>query len=247
VIPVIIAQFVERQDGLIWIYLLLAVVIGVPAAVALLPSPPSPAAAQQQENSKRDPLLILLIALVFGCYQGATISYSGWIFTYVTKLDLANETDAAYLTSIYWGALTLGRLAAIPLSTRFRPIQILRADFAGALVSLLAMLVWPESLTAVIITSAGLGFALASIYPTTMTFAEKLMPISGGVVGLFAIGNYTGSMFVPWVIGLLIESAPPWSMVVVLMIDMLVALVVLAALVQRNRYLSRQNLRTGKA
>jgi hypothetical protein len=36
-------------------------------------------------------------------------------------------------------------------------------------------------------------------------------------------------------------------MVVVLMIDMLVALVVLAALVQRNRYLSRKNFRMEKA
>jgi len=83
---------------------------------------------------------------------------------------------------------------------------------------------------------------LASIYPTTMTFAEKIMPISGGVVGLFAAGNYAGSMLVPWIIGFLIDSAPAWSMTVVLMVDMLVALIVLAALVKRNNYLSARNL-----
>lgn len=242
VIPVIIAQFIERQGGLIWIYLFLAATIVVPAAVAFLPSPSSPVVSQKQEGGKTDSLLILLIALVFGCYQAATISFSGWIFTYVTKLDLANATNAAYLTSIYWGALTLGRLVAIPLSMRYKPILILRADFTGALISLLAMIIWPKSLTAVIVTSAGLGFTLASIYPTTMTFAEKIMPISGRVVGLFAVGNYAGAMLVPWIIGYLIESAPPWSMTVVLMVDMLIALVVLAALVRRNTYLTKRNV-----
>ncbi len=241
-IPVIIAQFVERQDGIIWIYLFLAVVVLVPTVVAFLPSPTAAVVSHRQEETRRDALLILLISLVFGCYQGATISFSGWIFTYVTRLDLVNETNAAYLTSVYWGALTLGRLAAIPISIRYEPIQILRADFTGALISLLPMLLWPESLTAVIITSAGLGFTLASIYPTTMTFAERIMPISGGVVGLFAVGNYVGSMLVPWIIGFLIESAPPWSMTVVLMIDMLIALVVLVFLVRRNTFLSTQNL-----
>jgi hypothetical protein len=35
------------------------------------------------------------------------------IFTYAIKVGLTNETNAAYLTAVFWGALTLGRLAAI--------------------------------------------------------------------------------------------------------------------------------------
>ena len=138
--------------------------------------------------------LIILIALVFGCYSGASLAFGGWIFTYATEMKLANETNAAYLTSVFWGALTLGRLVAIPLSMRLKPQHILRADFAGALVSLLAMLLWPRSLAAVIVTSAGLGFALASIYPTTMAFSGQNMVLSGRITGLFSIGNSAGAM-----------------------------------------------------
>ena len=232
--PVIVAQFIARQGGLLWTYLLLAVIILPTAAMAFLPSPAPPKAAQSINGGKNDVWLIVLISLVFGCYSGASLAFGGWVFTYALKMNLANETNAAYLTSVFWGALTIGRLVAIPLAFRFSPRAILRADFAGALVSLLAMLVWPSSLMAVIVTSAGLGFALASIYPTTMSLSGQMMTLSGKVTGLFAIGNSAGSMIIPWVIGQFFESAAgPQSMTVVLVVDMLIALGVLVLLARR--------------
>lgn len=232
--PVIVAQFVALEGGLFWVYLLLAVIILPTLAVGLLPSPTSPEAARTGLAPRHDPLMITLIALVFGCYSGASLAYGGWIYTYAVEMNLANETTAAYLTSAFWGALTLGRLAGIPIAARFRPQTILYADFFAALISLLAMLLWPRSLAAVIITSTGLGFALASIYPTTMSLAGELMTISGKVTGLFSIGNSAGSMIIPWIIGQFFEGAGPRSMALILLIDMLLALGVLAALARRT-------------
>lgn len=232
--PVIVAQFVASQQGLLWTYLLLAVLILPTAAVGLLPSPAPPSGSQKQDGSQVDPLLITLIALIFGCYSGASLAYGGWIYTYVLHMKLADATLAAYLTSIFWGALTVGRLVAIPLAIRFKPQTLLWADYIGAFASLLALFLWPGSLAAVIFTSAGLGFALASIYPTTMSLSGQLMPISGKVTGLFSIGNSVGSMLVPWIIGQFFESTGPQSLSVVLLVDMALALVVLAALGRRS-------------
>jgi FHS family Na+ dependent glucose MFS transporter 1 len=232
--PVIVAQFVTQQGGLLWTYLLLALIILPTAALALLPSPQSPTAAVSQKSERARPLLIVLIAMVFGCYSGASLAYGGWIYTYALEMNLADETLAAYLTSAFWGALTLGRLAAIPLAVRFKPSTILRADFLGALISLLAMILWPHSLAAVIITSAGLGFALASIYPTTMSFSGQIMTISGKVTGLFSIGNSAGAMIIPWLIGQFFESTGPQSMALILLLDMLLALGVLAVLARET-------------
>lgn len=228
--PIIVAQFVAREGGLLWTYLLLAVIILPTAAVALLPSPPPPAAAGRKNGGQLDLRLIVLISLVFGCYNGAGLAFGGWVYTYALKMDLANATNAAYLTSVYWGALTLGRLAAIPLAMRFSPRAILRADYLGALVSLLVMLIWPRSLVAVIVTSAGLGFSLASIYPTTMSLSGQLMTLSGRVTGLFSIGQSAGAMIIPWLIGQFFESAGPQILAVILLVDMVVALGVLAML-----------------
>jgi FHS family glucose/mannose:H+ symporter-like MFS transporter len=151
------------------------------------------------------------------------------VSTYAIRMKLGDATQAAFLTSIYWGALTLGRLAAIPLALRFSPKAILRADYAGALVSLLALLFFPRSLAALIVTSAGLGFALASIYPTTMSLSGQLMVISGRVTGLFSIGQGIGAMLIPWLIGQFFEIGPQ-SLPLVLIVDMILALVVLVVL-----------------
>ena len=216
--------------GLIWTYLLLAVIILPTAALAFLPSPPSPQTASQRKEGRIDPLLIVLIALVFACYSGASAAYGGWIYTYALKSNLANANDAAYLSSIFWAALSAGRLAAIPLAIRFKPQAILRADFLGALLSLLAMLLWPRSLAPSSSPRSDFGFALASIYPTTMSFSGQLMTISGRVTGLFSIGASVGGMILPWLVGQFFDTTGPQSMTPVLFIDMLIALGVLAIL-----------------
>ena len=240
VTPVIVAQFVERPGGLVWIYVLLAILILPTAVLALFSSPQPPSTAQTQGGGRADPLLIVLIAMVFGCYSGASLAYGGWVYTYALKMNLANATHAAYLTSVYWGALTLGRLAAIPLAMRFKPQTLLWADFLGAFISLLAMFLWPRSLAAVLVTSAGLGFALASIYPTTMSLSGRLMTLSGQITGLFSIGNSIGSMLVPWIIGQFIDGAGPQSLPLVLLVDMVLALGVLFILERRQRSLSNR-------
>lgn len=228
--PVIVAQMVLHGGGLTSIYLLLAVIILPSAAVAFVPSPQSPHVENPAERAQSSRVaLIVLIGAVFGCYSGASTAFGGWVYTYAVKMHLADATLAAYLTSIFWGALTVGRLVAIPVAMRFKPKSILWADFAGALLSLVAMFLWPQSLAAVIVTSAGFGFALASIYPTTMSLAGQLMPISGRVTGLFSIGNSAGMMLIPWIIGQFFEGAPQ-SMTAILLLDMAVALVVLFVL-----------------
>lgn len=233
--PIIIAQFLNIQGGLLWTYLLLAVLMLPSAAIAFFPSPTSPVKGTALSGVKPDPVLIALVSCVLGLYSGSATAFGGWIFTYALEMDLTNQTNAAYLTSLFWGALTLGRLAAIPLSIRFKPQVILRADFVGALISLVAMLLWPGSLAAVIVTCAGLGFALASIYPTTMSFSGQIMTLSGQVTGLFSIGTSLLSMLIPWIIGQFFESIGPQSMTIVLIIDMLLALAALAILAQRTR------------
>jgi FHS family Na+ dependent glucose MFS transporter 1 len=228
-----VAQFIARQGGLFATYLLLAVIIFPTACVAFMPSPAPLRASKISQENKLDIRLIILISLVFGCYNGAALAFGGWIYTYAIEMKLADATSAAYLTSVFWGALTFGRLVAIPLAMRFSPRTILRADYLGALISLLAMLFWPRSIVAVMITCAGLGFSLASIYPTTMSLSGQLMTISGRITGLFAIGQSAGAMIIPWLIGQFFETTGPQVLGIVLLIDMVIALGVLMIL---NRY-----------
>jgi fucose permease len=223
--PILIAQAVLMSGDITWAYWLLALLI-FPVALWLLRLP-SPAA---QKVSKDGPAgqvnhgLVALIVLFFFLYVGAEIGFGGWVFTYTTGLEIANETMAAYLTSAFWGALTAGRLLAIPIATRFRPRFILLSDLLGCLISLGILLIWPASLPAIWIGTLGLGFFMASVFPTTLSLAERRMTVTGRVTGWFFVGASSGGMFLPWLIGQLFEPIGPYIVPALLAVDLVLAL-----------------------
>lgn len=52
--------------------------------------------------------------------------YAGFVYTYAVTppMSLPHKT-AGYLASIFWAAITAGRLLSIPLSYRFQPVTLL--------------------------------------------------------------------------------------------------------------------------
>ena len=238
--PIIIAQAVLMSGDIIWAYWVLALLI-LPAAVWLLrlPSPTAQAVSQdgpaEQVNhhstEAHERLLVALIALFFLLYVGAEASFGGWVFTYAVTLDLTSETIAAYLTSAFWGSLTLGRLLAIPIAARFRPRSILLGDLVGCLASVGIILLWSNSLAAIWLGTFGLGLSMASIFPTTLSLAERRMTITGQVTGWFLVGAGAGAMSLPWLIGQLFESIGPRVTLFAIMVDLIVAAGVFAVLI----------------
>ena len=53
-------------------------------------------------------------------------TYAGFVYTYAvaSPMSLPHKT-AGYLASIFWAAITAGRLLSIPLSYRFQPVRLL--------------------------------------------------------------------------------------------------------------------------
>jgi FHS family Na+ dependent glucose MFS transporter 1 len=136
------------------------------------------------------------------------------------------------LTSAFWGALTLGRLLAIPLATRYRPRSILLADLAGCLTSVGILLLWPGSTVVTWLGSLGLGLAMASIFPTTISLAERQIPITGQVTSWFLVASSVGAMTLPWLIGQLFEPVGPEITMLLILLDLVAATFVLVALVR---------------
>ena len=144
----------------------------------------------------------------FFIYVGIEVGFSGWIFTYATTLGLANETAAAYLTSAFWGALTVGRLFAIPLTARLRPSAILYMDLLGALASI-GLMILCQSTTALWLGVIGLGLFFASVFPTTLSLADRRMSLTGKVTGWLFLGASLGGMTLPLLMGLFLENISP--------------------------------------
>ena len=167
-------------------------------------------------------------------YVGAEASFGGWIHSYAVALDLGDPATAAYLTSAFWGALTFGRLISVPLAARFRPRSILLVDLLGCLASMVVILLWPSSSVAVWLGALGLGLAMASVFPTALALAERRIPITGQVTGWFLVAASIGAMSVPWLIGQLFEPVGPLSAMLVILLDLVAALIVLAALLRAD-------------
>jgi FHS family Na+ dependent glucose MFS transporter 1 len=235
--PLVINWSLNIKNTMAGPYLSLALLI-LPAAVLLLrlPSPQNQQASDESSDAGRvNYKLVVLIALLLCLYIGAEVSYGSWIYSYVLKIGLGDENLAAYLTSVFWGSLTIGRLIGVPIAARFRPRTILLVDLIGCFVSIAIAILWPTSLTAITLASFAIGLSMASIYPTALTFAERRMKITGQVTGFFLLGGSAGSMIVPLIIGQMFDSIGPRVMMFTILFDLILAVTVYLVLVLRYR------------
>ena len=138
--PLVVAWALAATGGIRWAYWLLGL-YAIPVALALfrLRSPVAEHAEQQAAPEPINLRLVGLVALFMFLYVGAEVGVGGWLYTYAVELGLATETSAALLTSVFWAALTIGRLASIPIAARLRPRTILVADLAGVVASVALM------------------------------------------------------------------------------------------------------------
>jgi MFS transporter, FHS family, Na+ dependent glucose transporter 1 len=179
--------------------------------------------------------IVALIAALLLLYVGAEVAFGGWVYSYAVALDLGSAEGAAYLASAFWGALTAGRLLAIPVAARYRPRTILLVDLLGCLLSVAIILLWSGSAVALWAGSLGLGASMASIFPTAITLAERRLRITGRVTGWFLAGSSVGAMSLPWIIGQLFTSVGPTATMSVILFDLAAALGVFGVLMWVSR------------
>lgn len=212
--PIIVIRLIKLSDGIDLPFIILSL-LALPVCYWLLRLP-SPQAWQKSHHEleghgdgRAITSLAVMIWFFLFLYTGTEASIGNWIFTYAIRTNLGDATSAAYLNSAFWGMLTLGRLAAIPLVSRVRPRTILLVDLSGALLSALLILVFSDSPIALWIGVCGVGLALASVFPTTFLFAERRMPLSGKLTGILYAGSSSGSMILPWAVGQFFDSVGP--------------------------------------
>lgn len=239
--PVLVAQAILISGDINWAYWAVALV-AVPMALNLLrlPSPPRQSGASGNESNGNDRMLVALLALFFFLHVAAESSFGGWIYTYALRLGLCDVSRAAYLTSAFWGSLTVGRLLAIPISVRMTPRQMLVGDVAACLLSVTVILLWPGSRPAMWVGTCGAGLAIASLFPTSLSFAERSLTISGRVTGWFLMGASIGGMSLPWLIGQLFERMGPHITMVLIFADVVLAALVLTVVLVRGRDVARR-------
>ena len=233
--PLIVAHLLLITGDITWSFWALALLV-VPSIIWLTrqPSPAFPTTSTNGPGSRANRFLIALFAFFLFLYVGIESSYSGWIFTYTLTTGLGAETTAAFMTSAFWGSLTLARLLAIPLAVRFRPRDILLSELMGALLSAGVIVIWPGSMAALWLGTLGMGLSLGSVFPTTMSLIERRMTMTGKITSWLLVGASLGGMSFPWLVGQFFEPVGPHVLPVITIAALALALGVLAALIRHS-------------
>ena len=232
--PLIVAQTILISGDISGAYWIMAI-IPLPLAIWLwrIPSPSTPKSTTDSDGEATNAWLVAGISTILFLYVGAEVSFGGWIYSYAVTLGLENQVSAAYLTSVFWGALTIGRLLAVPIATRIRPRALLLMDLLGCIACLICMIALWQSNRVLWIGTIALGLSMASFFPTTLAYAARHLAVRGSVTRWFFVGSGVGGMLLPWLIGQLIESHSAQVVLVAILADLVLALIIF---VISNRY-----------
>ena len=232
--PILVVQIVAWTGGITWAYRALALLIAPLAIwIVLLPSPTHVAADVTTTRSIRENVVLLVIIAFFMFLTvGAEVTFAGWIYTYAATVGLATATTAGYLTSVFWGTFTLGRLVGIPAAAVFRPRAILLVDLIGCIASMAVILIWRDQVWAVWAGAAGFGLFMATIFATMFLWAERRLDMTGSTARWFFVGSSLGAMTLPWLAGQLFGRVGPGAAMATVFVTMVANLLVFFVLMR---------------
>ena len=175
------------------------------AAAAPPPSPPLPPAldaATQRGLARQTWGVVLNVSALFFFYVGCEVGVGLFLTAFAVLSVGLPEASAQLLTAAFWGAITAGRLLAVPLSARLAPETMMSLDVLGALVALAALIALQYSAGGLWLAVVLFGLCMASIYPTGVAILEAFVPLEGKHTTALVIGGSAGE----WIFPLIISS-----------------------------------------
>ena len=216
--------------------------LALPISLFLLFLPGSPSQPEQHENKteargnliKAIPAIVTAMLFLF-FYVGSELTYGNWIYTYAITLNLADATQAAYLTSGFWLSFTIGRAFSIPIAARFNPKQILTTAFVGGLGTLAFAVILPPSITLLWVTTLAIGFFFAPIWATGYNLAGQSIKLTATISSIIILGDSFGGVVLPWVTGQAIERLGAASMPRLVFFSLVLNAIMFAIMLKQRR------------
>lgn len=181
-------------------------------------------------------LVLWLMGAMLLLYVGAENGIGGWATTYMTSTTDMNIESAALVSSGYWGALMIGRLATAAVANRFKQSQILAFNFVMSFVFGLVFAFTPGLKLPSIFGIVAIGFFSGAVYPTVMSWLTTTFTRgTGKAASVAAAMGSIGGMLIPPVQGYLLENVSPASSAWFVAACLLAMLLVLVGLIARMR------------
>ncbi len=131
---------------------------------------------EEERNNSRPPFNMRWSIVIFlFVYVGLIIGFSGWIPYYALESDVTSSySRAAYLSSIFYIALTVGRFISIGLSVYWTSSAILKLELSLLIVSaVLGLVLLDLNYAATASITALISLSLCAIYPIMLTIVDE--------------------------------------------------------------------------
>ncbi|MDW8403882.1 MFS transporter [Chloroflexus sp.] len=213
----------DRPQVAIWVGALLMVALVWPATRL---QEPTQAPAAQMAGAPR-----WLAAVMFGwlmfTYIGTEIGIGGWIALILERGAGLAAPVAALSTSLFWGMLTTGRLAAIFWGDRLGPLRLLLLCLVGLGLGGVLLVIGTARAELALAAVAVMGLACGPIFPTTMLMITHAAGRSGAALSVALTIGTGGGLFLPALFGLLIGWFGPPIGALLVVIDAVLMVVML--------------------
>ncbi len=222
------------------VFLVLAVIVFTLRADDRPTQPVTIVSAGEVKNGKSVYLSPILwgIGLFILFYVGAEYGVGSWATRFMGLTTQMADQNGALVTSAYWGALTLGRLAGAAGSRRLSRTRLLAISLAGSLVGAIGLIFSLGAVVPTILFIILTGFSFGTIYPTSVAVTVAQFPQhQGKAVGLLAAMGSIGGLTLPWLAGILLETISPLVyalFICVIVVMLLILLFSLAGLMKKD-------------
>ncbi|KAF9875357.1 MFS efflux transporter [Colletotrichum karsti] len=156
--------------------------------------------------------LVFLGALFVFAYQGAEVSISGWVISFlVDSRQVANPEAVGYVTAGFWAGITVGRFLLSGLGQRVGEKLFVYVMTAGA--ACFQLLVWfVPNIVGNAVSLAIVGLLLGPIYPCAATVFLRGMSSksrTSGIAIITAFGS-SGGALAPFTTGMIAQASGTW-------------------------------------
>lgn len=151
--------------------------------------------------------VVLLGALFIFAYQGAEVSISGWVISFLIASRNGDPSRVGYVTAGFWAGITLGRFLLSAPAHRIGEKKFVYGVVAGAAV--FELLVWlVPNVIGDAVAVAVVGLLLGPVYPCAASVFMRGMSRSEQVSGLGVISAFgsSGGAAAPFTTGILAQA-----------------------------------------
>lgn len=153
-------------------------------------------------------VVVSLITAFLLMYGGSENAFGAWGEEYAEEEYKMSQSASAALDSVFWLAITFGRLLAVPLATRLSTKVMLGIDLGGCLLTTVLMLQFQRYQEPVLlwVCTILLGLFMASIYGSVFSVpAELKVKLSGRAASAFIVAAGIGDVAVPSIVKVMID------------------------------------------